>query len=186
MYYAICGFEGCNHILFSHKQTHYTKAENHLAKHYDEDAICKLIDSSSTGSTRKQADLLNTFQLKTGEQDNSLHTAITVVCKHNLPITMACSPDFRHFLTHKEYSYTTVVDTMVSLSIIVEEKLSKEMTGVKGTIMYDGWSKFSTHYVALLASYLRPTKKQSNEGHAQMEMVTRLLTCTTLPYSVGE
>jgi hypothetical protein len=38
-------------------------------------------------------------------------------------------------------SHTTLTDTMLELSLIVEEKIAAEMKGKKGNIMHDGCSK---------------------------------------------
>jgi hypothetical protein len=38
---------------------------------------------------------------------------------------------------------------MLELSMLVEEKIAKEMEGKNGTIIHDGWSKFARHYVCL-------------------------------------
>ncbi len=43
--------------------------------------------------------------------------------------------------------------------MIVEGKIAVEMKGRKGTIIHDGWSKFSKHYVCLLACYMVHTGK---------------------------
>lgn len=71
---------------------------------------------------------------------------------------------------------------MFELTLIVEQKIAKEIKGKKGIIMHDGWSKFARHYVCLLACYLIGSGKRGNDGEEIMEAVTTLLTCTTLPH----
>jgi hypothetical protein len=70
---------------------------------------------------------------------------------------------------------------MLELSMLVEEKIAKEMVGKKGTIIHDGWSKFAEHYVCLLAAYMISPGKRNVEGEMLMEPEMTLLTCTTLP-----
>jgi hypothetical protein len=77
--------------------------------------------------------------------------------------------------------YEMIIDTMLELTLVVEEKIAKEMNGKVGVIMHDGWSKFARHYVCLLAAYLRSTGKRDDLGKEKMEPVITMLTCTTLP-----
>jgi hypothetical protein len=70
---------------------------------------------------------------------------------------------------------------MLELSLIVEEKVAAEMKGKKGTIMHNGWSKYSRHYVCLLATYLVDAGKNDALGQQMMESVNNLMTVTTLP-----
>ncbi len=52
--------------------------------------------------------------------------------------------------------------------------------------MHDGWSKFSRHYVCLLASYLVATSEKDVFGEEVMEGVNTLLTRTILPHDDEE
>ena len=65
--------------------------------------------------------------------------------------------------------------------MIVEVKVAAEMKGKKGTIIHDGWSKYSRHYVCLLAAYLVDTGKNDASGQKMMDSVNTLMTVTTLP-----
>ena len=78
-------------------------------------------------------------------------------------------------------SYHTLIDTVLLLTMVVEEKIAAEIKGKKGRIMHDGWSKFSRHYVCLLASYLVSDGKRCLDGEIVLCPVTTMLTCTTLP-----
>jgi hypothetical protein len=60
--------------------------------------------------------------------------------------------------------YEMIIDTILELTLIVEEKIAKEMNGKVGVIMHDGWSKFARHYVCLLSAYLRSTGKRDDLG----------------------
>ena len=103
---------------------------------------------------------------------------------HNVPISKVDDADFRSLLSCSEtkLSYKTLVNTMLELTLIVEEKIAAEMKGKRGIIMHDGWSKFSRHFVCLLVAYMASTGKQSTNGEEVMEPVMTLLTCTTLPH----
>jgi hypothetical protein len=83
-------------------------------------------------------------------------------------------------------SHKTFTDTMLELSLIVEEKVAAEMKGKKGIIMHDWWSKYSRPYVCLLATYLVDTGKNDASGQQMMESVNTLMTVTTLPQDEEE
>jgi hypothetical protein len=75
---------------------------------------------------------------------------------------------------------------MLELSLIVQEKVAAGMKGEKGIIMHDGWSKYSRHYVCLLAMYFLDTGKNDASGHQMMESVNTLMTVITLPQDEEE
>ena len=67
---------------------------------------------------------------------------------------------------------------------MIEEKIAEVMKGKKGTIMFDGcWSKFLTHYVAMIATHLKGTGEKDIFDEEKMEAVMSLITCATLPYA---
>ena len=103
---------------------------------------------------------------------------------HNVPITKVDDTDFRSLVSGSEtkLSYKTLLNTMLELTLIVEEKIAAEMKGKRGIIMHDGWSKFSRHFVCVLVAYMASTGKRSIDGEEIMEPVMALLTCTTLPH----
>jgi hypothetical protein len=130
----------------------------------------------------KQLDMYSTYKAKHSAQDRALHHWIQLVCLHNISITKINDYNFSSLLTSDEVSYDVFIRTMLELSVLVEEKIAKEMEGKKGTIIHDGWSKFAKHYVCLLAAYMISTGKRNVEGEMLMEPVMTLLTCTTLPH----
>ena len=103
---------------------------------------------------------------------------------YNIPLTKVNDPVFRSLLSCSgtKVSYPTLVNTMLELSLIVEEKIAAEMKGKRGIIMHDGWSKFSRHYVCLLVAYMASTGKRGINGEEVTKPVMTLLTCTTLPH----
>jgi hypothetical protein len=94
--------------------------------------------------------------------------------------------DFCYVINCERTSHKTFTDTMLELSLIVEKKIAAEMKGKKGIIMHDGWSKYSRHYVCLLATYLVDAGKNDVSGQQMMESVDTLLTVTTLPQDEEE
>ena len=94
-------------------------------------------------------------------QDKSLAVLLELMCLHNVPPNKFRSESFMKFIDVKEkdISHAVLVETLLHLSLVVEEKIAKEMKGKKGCILHDGWSKYGCHYVALMVSYLVETKK---------------------------
>ncbi len=119
-------------------------------------------------------------------QDLALHTWMKLVCLHNTPIQKMNDSDFCDVINCERTSHKTFTNTMLELSLIVEEKIAAEMKGKKGTIMHDGWSKYSRHYVCLLATYLVDAGKNDALGQQMMDSVNTLMTVTTLPQDEEE
>jgi hypothetical protein len=126
--------------------------------------------------------MYSTYKAKHSAQDRALHHWIQLVCLHNISITKIKDCNFSTLLISDEVSYDVYIHTMLELSILVEEKIAKEMEGKKGTIIHNGWSKFAKHYVCLLAACMISAGKRNVEGEMLMEPVMTLLTCTTLPH----
>ncbi len=119
-------------------------------------------------------------------QDLALHTWMKLVCLHNTPIQKMNDSNFCDVINCERTSRQTFTDTMLELSLIVEEKIAAEMKGKKGIIMLDGWSMYSRQYVCLLATYLVDTGKNDASGQQMMESVNTLMTVTTLPQDEEE
>ncbi len=105
---------------------------------------------------------------------------------HNTPIHKMNESNFCDVINCERTSRKTFTDTMLELSLIVEEKIAAEIKGKKGIIMHDGWSKYSRHYVCLLAPYLVDVGKNDASGQQMMESVNTLMTVTTLPQDEEE
>ncbi len=119
-------------------------------------------------------------------QDLALHTWMKLVCLHNMPIHKMNDSNFYDVINCERTSHKTFTDTMLQLSLIVEEKIAAEMKGKKGIIVHDGGSKYSRHYVCLLAMYLVDAGKTDVSGQQMMESVNTLMTVTTLPQDEEE
>jgi len=192
-FYVQCG--RCQKETSVTLTTNYTNPVTHAISCYGGiEALNHLVhqqraqDMASTvrGKNKMQLDIMSAFNMKASPQDTALYTWMMLVCIHNTPITKINSADFCNLLCCDSLSYHTFVDTMLLLTMIVEEKIAAEIKGKKGTIMHDGWSKFSRHYVCLLASYMVSTGKRNNNGEVLWEPVMTLLTCTTLPQAADD
>jgi len=186
-FYVLCPNETCrNRQLGAPKQTHYGNPVSHVATHHEGGRaklsfLVSIAKKEANGDNTKQASIVQAFS-QSSPQDAALHTWITLVCVHNIPITKAKDHAFCMLIVNgAKVGYEMIIDTMLELTLVVEEKIAKEMNGKVGVIMHDGWSKFARHYVCLLAAYLRSTGKRDDLGNEKMEPVITMLTCTTLP-----
>ncbi len=119
-------------------------------------------------------------------QDLALHTWMKLVCLHNTPIHMMDDSNFCDVINCERTSNKTFTNTLLELSLIVEEKIAAEIKGKKGIIMHYGGSKYSRHNVCLLAMYLVDEGKNDASGQQMMESVNTLMTVTTLPQDEEE
>ena len=88
--------------------------------------------------------------------DHALFSWLELVCGHNIPPSKTRNKEFAKHLNVDPVSYNTLVETMLHLTLLVEEKIAKEMKGLKGTILHDGWSRYvvkSTSYLFCLTYY---------------------------------
>lgn len=187
---VVCPFCGDHTGMTTAKA--YTNPVNHaMNKHFNNVEAKKDLDDSirkaredggaSTGIQEK----LSKIWKKGSERERALFTWVKLVCLHNESIAKMTNKDFCSMLNCGKVSPPVFIKTLLELSLIVEEKIAKEMEGKKGVIMHDGWSKFARHYICLLAVYMVKTGRKLNEVE-ELEPVISMLTCTTLPYTSTE
>jgi hypothetical protein len=184
-FFVTCNNPNCKRMgkqqTLSRSKTSYGNAVSHAINCYGESDLIEQVMSireardAELGSPRKQLDLITAFQVKPTAQEKALDHWMRLVTIHNILITKLKDNAFCMFLSCKKISYDVFIDTMLELSMIVETKIGAEMRGRTGTIIHDGWSKFSKHYVCLLACYM------VNKGK-QLEAQMTLLSCTRLPH----
>ena len=95
----------------------------------------------------------------------TMHSWILMLVEKGAPLNSVQDQIYRDFskcvcteCTHRKKHFSTekVKEVMNKIVIEVEEKITEEMKSAgRGALMYDGWSKASTHYVGLMATYLR-------------------------------
>jgi hypothetical protein len=194
-YFVKCRGKCNGHITRANVTTAYGNPVTHAKSCYGESNLLKLIietranndgDGNSDSKKTVQTELFASLLEKPTKAEIALDTWMMLVCMYNTPITRMSDKEFCKLLMCEETSYKTFVATMFELSLIVEAKIQKEMEGKVGTILHDGWSKYSRHYIALLACYMVDKGKRDGNNKKKMEPVITLLTCTTLPYNEDE
>ena len=114
-------------------------------------------------------------------QEESILSLIQLVTDHDLCPTKVRDESYMRHLKVDGVAYQTLLDSLVHLMWVVEEKVTKEMIGNKGCILHDGWTRFGRHYVALYAAYLITRKDLHNKDFE--EHVVTMLACSTLPHN---
>ncbi|CAJ1933491.1 unnamed protein product [Cylindrotheca closterium] len=121
-----------------------------------------------------------------GPQDKAMHKWVELIVCKNSPLSHVDDPLFREMVygsTPSDAKLTTfgskqVRDTILMLSYIVETQIKDEMKLTSaGTILHDGWSRYSSHYVCVIACYCK--------GHNE-EVITSMLACCEMPEVNGE
>ncbi len=88
------------------------------------------------------------------ELDNAIYSYIRLIVLCNMPVDIIENSVFRSVSRFEAHiRRRTLVNVMLSLVELVEEKIAIERAGSTGAVMFDGWTNFSTHYVAVYALY---------------------------------
>ncbi len=144
--YVVC--PKCHWDLPSSSKSRYSNPVTHIStcigKHLH-DLVYKSREDDGLVNEKieRQLKLQEALSCKANPQDFALHTWVKLVCLHNTPLTKMNDRKFCEMLSCDGLSYTTFINTLMELSFVLKEKIAGEMNGMKGTIMHDGWSKFS-------------------------------------------
>ena len=118
-----------------------TQARREYAESRDVDAV-----------KMKRQSLLTQLHL-VSDQDKGIYQALKLIVHHLIPISKLKDTTFTEMLKEAPVSIDVLMETMFHLTLVVEEKVSGEMKGKKGTILHDGWTRFGRHYVCLFSAF---------------------------------
>jgi len=103
------------------------------------------------------------WKLCTSPKEKAMYEYINIIVSLSLPISYIENPIFRSFSKHSvKFSLKTLRETIYKLVEIVETNISKELEDTRGAVMHDGWSTSGTHYLAILAVYMKKCKRQED------------------------
>jgi hypothetical protein len=183
----------CHRHISSSTKTKYSNPISHITTCCSEvSQVYNLVRAAykdaglDNGSKAARQQKLHKALCQANPQDLALHTWMKLVCLHNTSIYKINNSNICDVLSCAKTSHKTFTNTMLELSLIVEEKITAEMRGKRGIIVHDGWSKYSRHYACLLATYLVDTGKIDVLGQEVIESINTLLTVTTLPHDDEE
>jgi len=146
---AVC--EKCDHPTYSEVKTRYGNAVVHAKSCHKIENIIDAIQQARAAinangddmtANKKVEKSLFAAMSSANEEDVSIHSLTELVILHNIAISKATrDKDFQsHLKIHdRPISYEVLVNAMIQLSYIVEEKIAKEMKGNRGPILHDGW-----------------------------------------------
>ena len=146
--------------------------------------LAKYLEAGNDPAKREKAQQeLKDAWLTASDMEKSVHSWLRLTCHHNIPPAKLRDDDFESELVADKVAYEIFIHMMIEVTFIVKEKLAAEMEGRRGGILFDGWSRYARHFVALMALYL----KRYKDGDKVVEKpVIRLLSCTTLPKDDSE
>lgn len=107
------------------------------------------------------------------EMDKAVFGYLRLIVMRSLPVTIVEDEEYRRFTKHgQKISYRMIVSVILRLVELVEKRVSIELQGTQGAVMFDGWVGNSTHYVNVIASYCIDAPKKTNSGTV-LESMTR-------------
>ena len=118
------------------------------------------------------------------EESNDVMKWIELIVLKSLPINIVEDPTYRRFHdSDKRHGSVKIKQVMFKLCEYIEKIIGGEMKSAgRGTIMHDGWSKFGTHFLALLACYAVKIKvKGSSNGTDQLMNETKIVLLSVAP-----
>ena len=75
-----------------------------------------------------------------------------------LPLSAMGDPMYRSFSKYQEHTFSSnfIDKVLYALVELIEKKIALEIKKAKrGALLQDGWSQTATHYIGLIASYLK-------------------------------
>ena len=160
-----CPSEGCNlrdnEIVFPDK-TGFTNPFKHLKMCVAQNDLKHLADYYWTKADAKESGSLVTAHFSVlrknvvPEESRDIFNWIRLIVQNSLPINIVEDSSFRDFHgSDKKHSGVKIKQIMFKLCEYVEKLLAEEMASAgRGTLMHDGWSKFGTHFLALMGIYV--------------------------------
>ena len=97
--------------------------------------------------------------LTTNPTERAMYSCVNLVIALSLPASWVANRDLREFSKFSEHiSINSFKYTLFKLEELVEAKIRTEKKATKGAIMYDGWSVNGTHYLGIMAVYMKSVK----------------------------
>lgn len=157
-------FNRTEDLLWECKKCHKTKAKSggwtNLLSHIrscigsdyeDQYNEHKKLTASSTNAP--------TFFIKVSEREKEVYKWVEFVVMKNLPVSFVDCPYTRDVTRLRNISSQTLRAIILDLLAVVNETIQAELPS-KFTIVFDGWTEGSTHYIGIAAAYL----KASSDG----------------------
>ena len=120
---------------------HHIKSQHPVYSQRNKQSLSKFVtENPSTSNTVVSRSALNAFGW------------IELICICLKPFSFVEDPTIRKYINLGSMNNVTLKKYMTKLTLEVEKKITKELPG-KFALIIDGWSKGSTHFVGLFASY---------------------------------
>lgn len=130
--------------------------------HFKTDSINTMTHFFPPSKKRKAEDDMKNQDLRiTVEKDILLHKIIRMIVFKNWPLNCVQDSDYCDIIgLKKDFSRDLVRDVILATRFLVEQKMSAALKAANlGSIVHDGWTKFSVHYMCLLTTF-QPREKE--------------------------
>ena len=125
-----------------------------------------------------QHELIDSMSTENPKEKILFHI-IKLICEYNTHLNKVRDKKHTELLVDiQSTSSETVVATMIELSIIIEENISIEMKGKKGSITHDRWIRNGPHFVALMSCYIIDWGVEEDRNKIKKPDIT-LISCST-------
>lgn len=90
------------------------------------------------------------------EYEKNVNGYLRLIFLRSAPLLIVEDTDYRSFSCFKTVTISEKVkQTVLKFGALVEKRIENELQGTFGAVMFDGWSKFGTHYISMIASYMK-------------------------------
>ena len=134
----------------------YTNPLNHVRTCLAGGSKAELLKIYET--TRKEKETNSSFSLLSifSQEEKALYDYINLIVTQSLSISIVEQPEFRLISKHSVVlSRKKVRETILSLVQVVEETIINELKGTRGALMHDSWTYNRTHYLGIIAVYMK-------------------------------
>ena len=137
---------------FSHLTTCYSKGKTAKEK---EDHVFKLYLDAVEKRNNKGGSIRSHFDSnQLSDYDKAMFEYARLIIMKRLPVSYVEDHIVRSFSKYSvNISHKIFVEVLFKLVELVEKKISNEIKDKKGALLFDGWTKTSTHYIGLILSY---------------------------------
>lgn len=130
---------------------------------HEQDKLLQALFSEARSAAKNAGGTIKShFQTDTlSEYEKAVIGYVRLIILCSEPFSITEDAEYRRF--SKYDSVTTpkkVTETIMKLVELVEQRIAKEISGKKGALLFDGWTKHGTHYVCMILSYTKPVSER--------------------------
>lgn len=120
-------------------------------------SVTNLFDEEETSTEKADGTIRADFQSDAlSGYKKAVNEYIRLIVLRCAPFEIVEDNNYRLFACVKTVTTAEIVkETILKLVELVKKRIANELPGTVGAVMFDGWSKFGKHYVAMIALYMK-------------------------------